>query len=270
MVAPLIPLAAGAAAAGTAAQPASAGIGSVLRSPYTRMLAQQLIRASSRPRRRYADGGFVQIPFSFGEPQVGAGADMPNLAATARGMNQAAGIDSVSPQVQSGALSQSSSAFKLQEGGMVPGPGPQAPTAPLAMAAAAPGVSRQQNMLMKIAIETERAIRGQHPQPRAAIQRFIGTFGEAAFREFRKRILAQREEPRMVEGPGGPKGDKIPATIDGVENARLSSGEVVIPAPAVKAAGRGDRKRGALELMRMSDKLEGRRPRRTLNVERAG
>ena len=240
----------------------------------TRTLAMQMLKAASRPRpqrqpsqvtyQRFADGGYVSVPFQFGEPQVGAGAGMPNLAATARGMGGAAGIDSLSPQVNTGALAPSSGGLKFQDGGVVP-----PPAVPMRAAAASPGMDRKQNELMQVALEAEAAIRGQHPNPKLAVDRFIQIFGESAFQQFRKNVLAKREEPRMVDGPGGPKGDKIPARIDDVDEARLSTGEVVIPAKAVKNAGGGDQKRGALNLMRMSDKLEGRRPRNTLNVERA-
>jgi hypothetical protein len=48
----------------------------------------------------------------------------------------------------------------------------------------------------------------------------------------------------MIEdAPGGP------------QPAALSDGEVVIPANAVRAAGQGDREKGAAQLMALSDML---------------
>ena len=60
---------------------------------------------------------------------------------------------------------------------------------------------------------------------------------------------------RMLSGPGGPKEDKIPARINNTVEARLSDGEVVFPADAVRAAGQGDGTKGAQALMQLSNAL---------------
>lgn len=65
-----------------------------------------------------------------------------------------------------------------------------------------------------------------------------------------------------IEGPGSGTSDSIPAMIyqDGgpVQEARLSDGEFVMTEDAVRGAGMGDRARGAAEMYRMMDNLEGR------------
>lgn len=66
----------------------------------------------------------------------------------------------------------------------------------------------------------------------------------------------------MIRGPGTGTSDSIPAMIyqDGgpVQEARLSDGEFVMTADAVRGAGMGDRAKGAAEMYRMMNNLEGR------------
>lgn len=61
-----------------------------------------------------------------------------------------------------------------------------------------------------------------------------------------------------VSGPGGPMDDKVPATIDGQQPARLSNGEFVLPVHAVKAIGGGDHAKGTKILQDFLARLEGR------------
>jgi hypothetical protein len=75
------------------------------------------------------------------------------------------------------------------------------------------------------------------------------------------------EVPRYVVGPGGPKDDKIPARIDGVHEARLSNGEFVITAEAVKGLGGGDPVKGAEELTKLNNMFSSR-PTPRVNVEK--
>jgi hypothetical protein len=72
---------------------------------------------------------------------------------------------------------------------------------------------------------------------------------------------------RLVLGDGGPKEDKIPATIDGVEQAKLSNGEFVMTAAAVKNAGDGDIELGAKRLMDLNNMLSYGRPAERLKVQ---
>ena len=66
----------------------------------------------------------------------------------------------------------------------------------------------------------------------------------------------------MIHGPGTGKSDSIPAAIyQGgmpVQEARLSNGEFVMTADAVKGAGGGDRAKGAAQMYKMMNQFEGR------------
>ena len=63
-----------------------------------------------------------------------------------------------------------------------------------------------------------------------------------------------------IEGPGTGTSDSIPATIyqngGPVQEARLSDGEFVMTADAVKGAGNGDRNAGAAKMYEMMSQLE--------------
>lgn len=74
-------------------------------------------------------------------------------------------------------------------------------------------------------------------------------------------------DARLVLGHGGPTSDNIPANIDGVQEARLSNGEFVMTAAAVKNAGDGDMTKGAERLMHLNQMLSYGRPANKLNVE---
>ena len=66
----------------------------------------------------------------------------------------------------------------------------------------------------------------------------------------------------MIEGPGTGKSDSIPAQIyqggKPVQEARLSNGEFVMTADAVKGAGNGNRAKGAARMYKMMNQFEGR------------
>ena len=65
----------------------------------------------------------------------------------------------------------------------------------------------------------------------------------------------------MIDGPGTGTSDSIPAQIyqngGPVQEARLSDGEFVMTADAVRGAGGGDRDAGAAKMYRMMNQLEG-------------
>lgn len=64
----------------------------------------------------------------------------------------------------------------------------------------------------------------------------------------------------MIAGPGTGKSDSIPAAIyqngGRVQEARLSDGEFVMTADAVKGAGDGNRAKGAAEMYKMMNRFE--------------
>jgi len=64
----------------------------------------------------------------------------------------------------------------------------------------------------------------------------------------------------MIDGPGTGTSDSIPATIyqngGPVQEARLSDGEFVMTADAVRGAGNGNRNAGAAKMYQMMNQLE--------------
>lgn len=67
--------------------------------------------------------------------------------------------------------------------------------------------------------------------------------------------LAQGGAPRYLNGATDGMADKIPARIDGKQEARLSHGEFVIPADVVGHLGNGNSEAGAQRLYEMMDKI---------------
>jgi len=74
--------------------------------------------------------------------------------------------------------------------------------------------------------------------------------------------VQMRAEGGYIEGPGTGKSDSIPAMIyqngGPVQEARLSDGEFVMTADAVRGAGNGDRAKGAAKMYEMMNRLERR------------
>ena len=62
-------------------------------------------------------------------------------------------------------------------------------------------------------------------------------------------------EPRMVAGNGDGMSDSVPATIEGVQEARLANDEFVIPADVVADIGNGSSSSGAKKLYDMMDRI---------------
>jgi hypothetical protein len=61
--------------------------------------------------------------------------------------------------------------------------------------------------------------------------------------------------PRYLQGKTDGMADKIPSNIDGVQPAKLSHGEFVIPADVVSHLGNGSTDAGAKQLYKMMDKV---------------
>ena len=93
------------------------------------------------------------------------------------------------------------------------------------------------------------AIMGNHPEPQAAIQAFVQTYGEEAFMTLREGVIQEATaEDRgnsglggMINGPGTGTSDDIPGQImkDGapVEDIKVSDGEYILPKATVDAVG---------------------------------
>lgn len=143
------------------------------------------------------------------------------------------------------------------EGGLVGAMPMEAPVEEVAAEETSPFAGMDPRVAIIAAAED--ALEGDHPNPEAAIAKFVETFGEEALAQLAAQVkegmTLKRGKPRVVEGPGGPTDDAVPAVIDGVQPAALSSGEVVIPADAVEAVGGGDPYEGADRLMALSEQL---------------
>ena len=95
------------------------------------------------------------------------------------------------------------------------------------------------------------ALRGQHPNPRAALDAYDKTFGTDATAE----LMRGYADGGVVSGPGSGVADLVPGSIDGREDVRIASGEYVIPAWAVAALGDGSTEAGAKVLDAMVARL---------------
>ena len=95
------------------------------------------------------------------------------------------------------------------------------------------------------------ALRGEHPNPRAALDAYDQTFGTDATAE----LMRSYANGGVVSGPGSGVADLIPGSIDGREDVRIASGEYVIPAWAVATLGDGSTEAGARVLDTMVARL---------------
>lgn len=116
------------------------------------------------------------------------------------------------------------------------------------------------------------------------LQRFHDMFGPTALQHLHANVkqgLSMRpRQGRLVIGAGSGKSDSIPARVDKVKEARLSSGEFIMPTDAVHGAGEGDPMLGAQRLQALSAHLTAMRPRvamqksgsarQPVNVEQVG
>ena len=95
------------------------------------------------------------------------------------------------------------------------------------------------------------ALRGQHPNPRTAIDEYDKMFGPDATAE----LIRAYADGGVVSGPGSGVADLVPGSIDGREDVRIASGEYVIPAWAVATLGDGSTEAGAKVLDAMVARL---------------
>lgn len=123
---------------------------------------------------------------------------------------------------------------------------------PVAGQAMANGGVVQQNLdKSRIVSEGIAALRGQHPNPRAALDAYDRNFGTDATAE----LIRGYADGGVVSGPGSGVADLVPGSIDGREDVRIASGEYVIPAWAVAALGDGSTEAGAKVLDAMVARL---------------
>lgn len=107
------------------------------------------------------------------------------------------------------------------------------------------------------------ALRGQHPNPRAALDEYDRTFGTDATSE----LIRGYADGGVVSGPGSGVADLVPGSIDGREDVRIASGEYVVPAWAVATLGDGSTEAGAKVLDAMVARLREEGSERIKGVE---
>jgi hypothetical protein len=71
--------------------------------------------------------------------------------------------------------------------------------------------------------------------------------------------IAQLKQGKYLDGATGGMADKVPASIEGVQEARLSDGEFVIPADVVSHLGNGNSDAGAKVLEGMMSRVRKER-----------
>lgn len=118
-------------------------------------------------------------------------------------------------------------------------------------AMAAGGVVHQTLAKGGVVAEGIAALRGKHPNPRDALDKYDRTFGPDATAE----LIRSYADGGVVSGPGSGVADLVPGSIDGREDVRIASGEYVIPAWAVAALGDGSTEAGAKILDAMVSRL---------------
>lgn len=198
---------------------------------------------------------FNGIPQNFGQADYSQPQDL--MQTPVLGYNQ--GINSIQPQQQA---NPSQPAPQLQNlstpisstvglGGktitpLMPYNRPQA-----GQAMAKGGVVQQTLAKGGVVAEGIAALRGQHPNPRAALDAYDRTFGTDATSE----LIRGYADGGVVSGPGSGVADLIPGSIDGREDVRIASGEYVIPAWAVATLGDGSTEAGAKVLDAMVARL---------------
>jgi hypothetical protein len=175
--------------------------------------------------------------------------------------------------------------LNFDEGGDVAEPMPEDPSM------ADPGdlrepddqLSPRDQQMKQVVTEAMAALRGQHPDPEKAIQRFIEAFGEKDFEELKQMVEGAGPEPDedemggpsdsdeddlgggppgggmqvggLLHGPGGGQDDEIEAATPTGRKVLLSDGEYVIDAPTVAVIGDGSTNAGARRLDRFREQV---------------
>lgn len=103
----------------------------------------------------------------------------------------------------------------------------------------------------ELVVNAKLAAIGRHPNPEAALMAYAERFGVEALKQLMRGATLKPGEGEALQGQGGGMADLIPAVIDGEQPARLSSGEVVVPADVVSGVGDGDTEAGAERLKDM-------------------
>jgi len=124
----------------------------------------------------------------------------------------------------------------------------------------------------EIVVNAKLAAMGRHPDPETALMAYAERFGIDALRKLMRGVTLQPGEGEALDGPGGGMADLIPAVIDNDQPARLSSGEVVVPADVVSGVGDGDTEAGANRLKDMMAQIRMAKtgsPRQPMPIDEA-
>lgn len=211
---------------------------------------------------------FNGIPQGFGQqpvmqqPQLGYNQDNQGIAGLNNWNQQMKQPSSPAPQLQ-GQQSQPGLGTTTGLGGksitpLMPYSRPQR-----GQAMAGGGVVQQTLAKGGVVSEGIAALRGQHPNPRAALDAYDRTFGPEATAE----LMRGYADGGVVSGPGSGVADLVPGSIDGREDVRIASGEYVIPAWAVAALGDGSTEAGARVLDAMVARLREEGSERIMGTE---
>ena len=97
-----------------------------------------------------------------------------------------------------------------------------------------------------------------------ALQAFTNAFGPTALAHLHANVKAgltmRPRKGRLIVGQGGAKSDGVPARVNNTNEAKLSTGEFVMPADAVHGAGNGDPALGAQRLQQLAAQLASMKP----------
>lgn len=188
-----------------------------------------------------------------------------NAAEALRHPGLTAAIRSMHPGVMPETAKPGGIAAYADGGAVAPAPDPAMPPMPSPDAGKAPGMDDPR---MGAIADTEDALAtaqdGQPLEPHhvAALQQFTTAYGMPALRQLHAHVKAgmtmRPRRARLVVGQSGD--DKVPAEIDGVHKAKLSTGEFVMPIDAVAGAGNGDPIAGAQRLHTLSTQLAALKP----------
>ena len=117
------------------------------------------------------------------------------------------------------------------------------------------GLAQGESMATQLTEQAISAIRGDHPEPKIAVSRYIEEFGEEAFSNLRGLVIQEDQMMEMAEtdngllrGSDGGRDDLRRGKIDGKDDVRIASGEYIFSADDVALAGDGNTEAGARRL----------------------
>ena len=213
-----------------------------------------------------ASGGNIGDALKAGLMGYGLGS-IPGVAGFASNAASAAGMQGLSGKFAAAQKMATQSPIGKMVGGIgqgVPAGSGLAPAAQTGTQMAGLGGLNMENLILSGLIQMGEP----KPTPLTPLQKAQLATGERAPNYQGTPVMAARggiigaAKGGMISGPGTGTSDSIPAAIyqDGgrVQEARLSDGEFVMTADAVKGAGGGNRAKGAAEMYKMMNRFERR------------